>query len=218
MEQILPQVTTLLHNRNIFLEVQKIIKANPSLLEDGVFIDWMTTVYVGDALMGIRRQLDLDNDSISLVRLLREVKQYPEVLSRDRYIKLHAETPVPDGLESYFGQKANRNFDKCSEPDKAHIDPSLVEVDLTQLKNSTKRLKRFANKRIAHFDRNKFKDPPTFSELYESLDLIEQILKKYLLFLHGGTYIRISPTIIPNWTAIFRQPWIIEKEEASLSH
>ena len=40
---------------------------------------------VASAVMGVRRQLIVDSKSISLMRLMQEVKASPEVLSKERY-------------------------------------------------------------------------------------------------------------------------------------
>ena len=80
-------VRSLLLSRDIFWEVQSLIGANAWLQrQPGLFNHWLATNYAVAASLGIRRQLDRDCRSISLVRLLTDVKQTvqarPDILSR----------------------------------------------------------------------------------------------------------------------------------------
>ena len=76
--------------RHIFREVQAIIQTNPEIQLASSFYEWMGTSYATTQVIGVRRQLDKDPDSISFVRLLGEVAANPQVLSRGKWNLLKA--------------------------------------------------------------------------------------------------------------------------------
>lgn len=83
------EIQGLLVNRHIFREVQAIIQANPKIQLASSFYQWMGNTYATAAVIGVRRQLDKDPDSVSFARLLGEVATNPQVLSRERYVALY---------------------------------------------------------------------------------------------------------------------------------
>ncbi len=202
LKTILADVRGLLIQRYIFWEVQKIIEANPRIQRSSQFYSWMGSVYASSAVMGVRRQLDLDQRSISLVRLLTAIIKFPQVLSRDRFVDLYRRT------DPQLEEIAHRNFDDLVSPGAAHIDPSKVHDDLTRFQSVAEDHERLATKRLAHLDAIGPSRFPTFAELYAVLDLLgELVAKKYNLLL-TATEEDILPVLLPNWKEIFRVPWI----------
>ncbi len=205
LDKIYSDIQQLLINRHIFNEVQEIIRSNPQVQIGSVFYDWMGIVYPSAQVMGVRRQLDNRKDSISLIRLLKEIINCPGVLSRERYLSMYeGSEPPADVPNSEFDRYAGRNGQ--------YIDPIRVGEDLENLKLKAEKIKNFATKRVAHFDHRDFEDLPTFGELDEVLNYLEELLKKYLLLFRsqGGD---IVPTFLYDWKKIFRYPWIVPKKE-----
>lgn len=159
LEKIYIDIQRLLINRYIFREVQKIIEANPRIQIASSFYEWMGSVYANDAVIGVRRQVDPDKRSISFARLLAEIRDNPQVLSRSRFVALYKSNP----------SRGHRDFDGFAGQGNAHVDPAKVDDDLDQLKQQTQNLKKYANRRVAHFDHRALKTPPTFQELDECL-------------------------------------------------
>jgi hypothetical protein len=61
----------------------------------------------------------------------------------------------------------------------------------------------------AHYDQRGLAGPaPTFQELTECLQVLDDIFKKYHVLLRGTSLHSVLPTIIPEWQAIFRFPWV----------
>src|SRR6266850_2902607 len=89
LEKIKGDITRLSVNRHIFWEVQEIIKRNAKIQKPSSFYEWMGNLYATDAVIGVRRLLDKDDRSISLARLLTEIQEKPEVLSRARFLALY---------------------------------------------------------------------------------------------------------------------------------
>jgi hypothetical protein len=198
LERILADIRELLVSQDIFWEVQKIIKANPRIHTPNTFNRWMARIYGNDAAAGIRRQQDIDDNSITLRRLLMEIQNKPQVLSRDRYVALYKEDMKKLG---------HLHFDKIIGRGKDYIDTEMVTEDLAQLEGKTKNIKKFVDKRIAHLDKHPHRELPTFKEVNDCLDLFKDLLQKYLLIFRAATY-EILPVRDYDWKQIFREPWI----------
>jgi len=201
VEAILADVRNVLFQRCIFWEVQKIIDANPRIQRSSAFYGWMGSVYVSSALMGVRRQLDLDQQSISLVRLLTEIIRFPQVLSRDRFVALYPST------HPELEEIAHREFDSLVSPGATHIDPSRVREDLTSFQFVAEDHERLATKRLAHLDAIGPPRIPTFAELDGVLDHMGDLVRRYRLLLKARDE-DLLPLLPYDWKKIFRVPWI----------
>lgn len=201
LDTIYKDVQNLLTNRYIFREVQKIISSNPRIQIGSSFYDWMGSVYAASQVIGVRRQVDADSDSISFRNLLDEIRQHAHILSRERYVSLYKDSGLPNDIP-------HRDFDRKAGTGRNHIDPVVVEADLSALQEKAERIRKYVNKRIAHFDRAEFKSLPTYAELDECLDYLEALLKKYLSLLQAKTHLSIVPVWQYDWKEIFRRPWI----------
>ena len=73
LDIIYDQVTDLAVYRHIFWEVQNIIKNNQRIQKPSSFYTFLGTSYVALAVMGVRRQIKQDRQSISFARLLQEI-------------------------------------------------------------------------------------------------------------------------------------------------
>ena len=92
-----------------------------------------------------------------------------------------------------------------------HIDPHKVTTDLKKLKAKAKKLKLFATRFVAHSDERGLESLPTFEELNDCLDFLEDPLKKYLLLFRATSHLSIVPVMQFDWKKIFQGPWIPPK-------
>jgi len=90
----------------------------------------------------------------------------------------------------------------------SHFDFSGADKDLEVLLAKARRIRDHVNKRVAHFDRAGFAELPTYAELDECLDYLEDLLKKYLAVFGAEGHTRIVPVWQFDWKEIFRRPWI----------
>ncbi len=200
LETIQAEVQEQLVRRHVFWEVQDIIRVNQKIQIPSSFYTWMGGVYVDSAVIAVRRQLDRRPDSVSIARLLAAIKTSPRVLSRERYVRLYEGS----GLPEHF---AHRDFDRFAGQVGTHVDPAIVRVDLDRLRDTCANITRFASKRVAHVDEQE-QVLPTFQDLDKCLDVLEELLKKYLALFRAEAHVRILPVWQYDWKAIFRQPWI----------
>ncbi len=201
------EVTELLVNNDIFTEVQQIVKKSKDIQEiPSSFYGYFKNTYVSDIIMRIRRQIKTDSNSISLAGLLTDISKYPEILSRKYYKTLYKNKRIRTLV-------ADEHFDRWSGKGKvssSFISKKMVDDDLRNLRKSLKKCEKFADKRIAHIDKKKIKDIPSFKDASDCIDVLDKMCVKYKLIFHaastsGGT---LMPTYQYDWKKIFKYPWI----------
>ena len=200
LDSIYREITNLSRYRNIFWEVQGIIENNPRIQMQSSFYEFLGVSYVAFVLMGIRRQVKVHKDSISFARLLKEICETPEVLSRSRFVSLYKGSIVE--------RHADKDFDRFSGKVGSHVDPSIVKKDLESLKEKAKELETYADRRIAHLNNRKPKTIPKFKDVDDCIDFLEKLTKKYWLLFRAEAVLDILPTYQYDWKSIFKEPWL----------
>ena len=133
-------------------------------------------------------------------RLFEEMIETPQVFSR-RYFTDKYKGSVAEDF-------ADKDFSKFATPGALHIDPKFVEADLARLRAATQRCEDFADKRVAHRDKREPKDPPTYKEVDDCVDLLDALYIKYFRLFKQSNMGSLLPTWQHDWKAIFRVPWI----------
>jgi hypothetical protein len=204
LEVLDDQVKGLRVNQYIFWEVQKIIRANPKIDRPNHFYGWMTENYAGAMSVTVRKLADRDTRTISFRRFLEDIKNNPTVISRRRF-----KDNFVDG--NYTERDADEGFDQLIGANRDYIDSFVVEHEIKTLLTKTSKLKRFVDKRIAHHENSKFEDFPTFKELDEAIEYLEELIKRYYsIFECMGTE-NLLGSWAYDWKAIFYHAWIEEK-------
>ncbi len=193
-------VRQLLVKRNIFWEVQKIIKNNKELHKPSSFYDYLGDTYIAYITIGIRRQIKVNNQSVSFSRLLTELIETPTVLSRKYYTGLYKGSVVED--------LADKDFDRFCIKGESHISKAMVIADLKELNKAASIIEDFTDKRIAHHDKRKPKVLPKFNEVDACIDVLDKLYTKYHLIFHAGVMDTVMPTYQYDWKEIFEVPWV----------
>jgi hypothetical protein len=204
----LPMMSTdlahLLGRREIFWELQEIAKENSWILEHGAFFDWMCTNYVVTASIGIRSFTDQRKDVHSLWRMLFEMLEHPGVLSRSAHVALYKGVTI----SPYF-DLANISFDNIAGKGKSCISQRAIRSDLHALEDSSERVRRFVNKRIAHrTPKSELRRLPKFHELDQAMDTIDRIFCRYNLILTARSMDTAHATRQDNWKVVLYEAWI----------
>ena len=200
LEVLHTEIQDLVVAKHTFLEVQKMIRDNPQLHLPSSFYDYLSRTYVSHSVIGIRRQIKLSGDSISIVRLFKEMIASPRSFSRDHYTQKYKGSVVED--------LADNDFNRFALSDSSHIDSNLIQSDLTCLKEAAKRCEDYADKRIAHRDTREPKELPTFNEVDDCINLLDELYVKYYLLFHASSMDTLLPTWQYDWQAIFHVPWL----------
>lgn len=200
------EIQDLVVAKHTFHEVQDMIHDNPLLHQPSSFYDYLSNTYVSHVVIGVRRQIKCDDQSISMARLFQEMIDTPQAFPRADYTAKYKGSVKEDS--------ANRAFDKFAAPDAPHIDPNLVAADLFRLQAASKYCEDFADKRVAHRDTREPKELPTFNEIDACIDLLDELYCKYLLLFHPAFAMEtLLPTWQYDWTSIFRVPWLPVNDE-----
>jgi hypothetical protein len=200
LKSINEEVTRLVIARDIFWSVQDLIKTNKQIQKPSSFFRYMGDTYISFITMGIRRQIKIDNQSISFARLLSEIESNPEKISRQFFQELYK------GSRVEF--LANNHFDKfCDNPGDSHISSNMVNEDLRQLKIAACLCEKFADKRIAHQDKREPKILPTFKDTDKTIDFIDKLYVKYHRIFHADSMRSLMPVYQYDWQQIFDYPW-----------
>ena len=78
IERIVRDVRIAVSDRRIWREVRAAWSANPSLRVRTDLPRWIARMHSGSAALTVRRQLDIDRQSVSLKRLLTELSTHPD--------------------------------------------------------------------------------------------------------------------------------------------
>lgn len=206
LETIQHEVTQLVVSKNIFWSVQGLIKQNAKMQKPSEFYWYLGDTYIAYAVMGVRRQIKNDPNSISLVRLLSEIIQEPGKISRDYHRSLYASP----GKRHY----ADSHFDKlCHAAGDPHVSVQMVQKGLDDLKRTAKTCEDFADKRVAHRDTRTPQSLPKFKELDEAIDFLQNLCLKYRLVVLADCLTTLQPTYSYDWEEIFDYPWRLPEEE-----
>jgi predicted Zn-dependent protease len=213
IDVIRSEITRLSIDRNIFWEVQDIIKNNPKIQKPSSFYDFLRNTYAASALMGVRRQVKIDKDSISFAKLLREICDNPEILSRTRYFAHYKGSSVEEiakRLGTTVEKYRSQDFDQFAVKAGDHVDPELIKLDLEKLKSKAQKCEKYADQRVAHFDKKAISIIPRFTDLDSCIDYLEILIKKYYLLFRASVLTRILPESQNeyDWKAIFKEAWI----------
>jgi hypothetical protein len=81
-------IAEIFRHRRLFNEISEMLRTHPTLATNtnaGYVLEWLRNLYGHYVTIAIRRELDRDANVVNLRRLLWEISQRPEVLSRERY-------------------------------------------------------------------------------------------------------------------------------------
>ena len=195
------EITSLSIYRHIFWEVQKIIKNNKKIQKPSSFYEYLSNTYSISAVMGIRRQVKIDKHSISFAKLLKQMSGSPKILSRERYVSLYGE----DKRSRKMGEE---HFKKFADKSGCYVNPNMIKDDSKMLKEKAKKCEKYADMRVAHFDKRTLKNVLTFKNIDDCIDFMEELFRKYYLILRADYLSSVLPTWQYDWKDIFAEPWI----------
>lgn len=200
IDSIQKEVQELVIAKYMFSEVRNMIISNPALQDSNSYYDYLANSYASHAIMGIRRQIKVGTNSISLVQMFDEMIKAPDVLNRVYYCSLFKGSVIEDLADGFF--------DKYAGVGKPHIEADMVHSDRIILKEAALKCEDYADRRVAHTDTRKVKEPPTFDEVDACVDQLETLCIKYLGLLTATQSETLLPTWQYDWKSIFRTPWL----------
>lgn len=202
IEDLGQAVTYLVQKRADWWTLQQVFANNPTLPPSGLF-DFIVSNYLESASVGVRRLVDTDNRTNSLMRLLLRIRDHPELLTRRRYIDTRGWIT---NIEDYESEQ----FDQfVGEPGHLHVPRQCIQDDIDHLKEASSLVKQYVDKQIAHMDKTPPDKLPTYGDLHDAIGEIETVFKRWYVFLRACD-ISVLPIQIYNWFAPLMVPWITD--------
>jgi hypothetical protein len=188
------------HNRNVYRTVTQ-IAVDHGGLPPSAFFPYLNATYGVTQVAAVRRQADVRKDTVSLARLLDQIRGKPQRLTRDGFVERFGPDDIRAGFATWSRLFARRVRD--------YVDPALVKADLDELRAVAKQAKDWADKRVAHTGREQVAKPPTLGELDGAIDTIGRVCERNNLLLLGSSYHHLAPPgVREDLDALFRQAWV----------
>lgn len=189
--------------RLIWREVNQMMKDNPEVGDlPSAFWDFHHDNYAVALAIAVRRQADTNARVCSLARLIKEMRDKADLLTREYFIGLW---DLTNGLEV---RQANGAFDRLAGEGADHLDPAIARRDLEALQVAARKVRLYVDQHVAHDQTEPTAALPTFEELHAAIDTIGEIFKRYTVVLTAGSYVSLEPFIQSDWKAIFRVAWL----------
>jgi hypothetical protein len=166
LEKIESDVYTMVNNQQIYKYFFSVVNANIEHImanEGSLFCDFVRQCYGVQAAMGIRRHIKGDGRSISLMRLLKQMKQCASQFTYDFYLKYY---PVINGEEV---QKFK--FQEFSDDGKI-ISEHKIDNDIQELEKIAPKVPDLVDRIIAHLDKRGLKGQVTYNDIEESINIL----------------------------------------------
>ena len=203
LDVIKVEISELLIGRNIFWQMLELIESNQVSKGNFIIGHYLCSSYVSHAVMGIRRQIKIDKQSISFARLLEEIIKNPELISRKYFKGLYRNSPIANKADDHFNEYSMDVYD--------HIDPEIVKSDLEHLKKYSDNIKVLSDQRLAHRDKRDFKSVPQISELERCIETFEILCRKYYLIFHAEHIDLLPDYNEPDLKQMFYDAILLEK-------
>jgi hypothetical protein len=194
-------VTTLYHARSIFRTVNKFIAENEELPRS-IFFGYFYSTYAISQAIAIRRLVGQRKDSVTLEKLLAEIKRDPERLTRERFLAFY---DVDDVGQRTAAHHAWDLLYASTVGD--HVDPALVETDRKALVAVAAPMVKYATERIAHTSREPMKNRLAFGEIDKAIAAIGPMYAKYARLLNGHAT-TLERSTRADLVRLFSMPWV----------
>lgn len=192
----------LLTSNDVFRELRQIVGLNKQIQSPALLHVWISDNFACSVASGVRRLTDRSNKAISLHRLVKEISQHREAISRQCYVSTYPKWMREQGLaDSDFNKYARKGKDLLSLP--------RLQRDLAKLKLDTARIKIFVDKYVAHcdLDQKRYKIP-TFKDIDNTLQDLDELFCRYYMLLTQGGLNTVKPTLQFDWKEPLRHVWL----------
>lgn len=208
IEMIRKDLTQMINDKQIYTGFIETVRNNMDHIERNkgkLFCSFVRRSYAIQTAVGVRRHIRINDDSISLMRLLEQMKKCASQFTFDFYLGCYSDVKDKENLLKL----TFKNFSK----DGKIISESIIDDDINELKGIGNKVGNIVDKVYAHLDKRGSNEEVTYDELSELLVSFDKITCKYLALLTFKGYHTIKPTIQYNWEKIFSVPLDIRKTE-----
>lgn len=195
------EILTLFHTRQMW-KLLRLVLVDGGTQNRNAPISYLDRTYVAAVCSALRRQVDTDQKSNSLVRSLMAIRNQPRLMDRSRFVALHDADYGPD---PYFD--ANGAFNRYAKPSADIIDVDAIDSAIDELVRAVRPVEKYADRVIAHTDRRSAE--LSFGQIDDALDSLESIVKRFWGLVHPGVMLHsTTPVMDRRFLAIFQEPLI----------
>lgn len=200
-------VLRLLLDRRRWRELRQLVEANDAIPHPDATLSWFWYDHAVHAAVRLRRLSDEDKRSASLGRLLTELGENSDELTRGRYLACWRHSTLHSGMwQAFHRHRASDAFDRFSGPGGLAVDAERIRQDREDLREAIAPVKLFVDKRIAHHSPDR--DPAlSYEQLSEVIDLVSVLWRKYSLLVCQIDPPLEGPADNANWGAAFDVAW-----------
>jgi hypothetical protein len=175
--------------------------------DSGYFKVAWVRMYVESLAAAVRRHADIDDDSVSLARLMDDLGNQAPVFTRDLFM---SEVWDMDRVEhdeelqrEVWRRHGHESFDRWAGPGGTHIDAAKMWADLEKFRKTTEGVVHYVNRSVAHLDRRGVERTLTFGELDAALESLKELFGEYYALV-TATGLVLDPVMQGDWKAPFR--------------
>lgn len=196
-------VQSTVNDRAAFQGFSDVVRENESWISahNGMyFCHFVARAYVAMVALGIRRHVKWRDDSISLLRILSQLKECAPQLTFDFYLQQFPRDPE-------YVPWQEPTFELVSE-DGSVASEKRIAADIERLQLLTGQVEALVDRALAHLDRKGFQGQVTFDDLDKAVVGLDDIATKYICLLTGRGYPgSLEATVQFDWKRIFSVPW-----------
>jgi hypothetical protein len=207
LKKVSNETHTLWLYRDYWRGLAEMTQANDDI-PPSTFFSALGTWYAAAQMTAVRRQLDRDTRSVSLWRLLTDIADHPEVMTRERYVALWLPEVRDETDREIRTAEANKTYDdRFAGAGNDVIPPERTLEDRERLEHLAEPVTVFVNKRVAHSDEENLPAAPTYAEIDGAVDELGELLRKYVSLLEAAWLAEIAPVHQEPWERAFTVAW-----------
>jgi hypothetical protein len=186
LDRVYGAVSDLLMSRRGFSEVAK--RLTEGVPASRLALATAGITYQSWVAVKIRCQLDTDQRSVSLARILDELVRHPGILRRDRFVATYVRNQHEVEQLSLWAERGNNRFDEIAGVGVRSLSARVILKDRSALRECAETVRVFVNKHVAHHDKIGFEARPVEGSVdawldllgvSRCIDLIESLFVKY---------------------------------------
>jgi hypothetical protein len=213
VKNIEEDVTLLVKSREIYNDVHAIISKNSKIQKPSYFYSFLHYTYFETALHKIRKQVIINDERASMLKLLEDIASHPESATKHAVTDAikHKYAAVSSDFSAHMINNINKhyplNLDKLSDKE---LIQKTAQSDLKNLKSKVDKCEQFAAKWLLHYnyEQENFTTIRKFTEVDECIDLLRDLYRRYSMILSGSSADFLSLENKLGWQMVFREPWI----------
>lgn len=203
------EVFTLFHTRWMWRAITTLMEAGVPEGQDRHVQNYFVRTYVGTVCTAIRREVDRDSRTSSLARCLQVLIDSPHLATR-RWFTLEAQRERDATGTALYDAEIGSSFDRFAPDGGDYLDPAVAEAALAQLVAAAAPIQKYANKVLAHRDRNGNAADltPSWEEINHALDTVGETMQNFYPLRHPGQMLgQVTPSMPLTFVNMFRVPW-----------